>query len=98
MFEENRQSKPFFFFSSIGNYTGVSASTPRDFLEKLAEVDAKCIEFHMSRGDFQKWFRDVWHMEEIAEQIDKIKHLGLRGDAMRSILISILGKSLNNEM
>ena len=45
----------FYFFTSIGNYTGENAASLEEFVRKIKEVDAKSLEFHLYRGDFEKW-------------------------------------------
>ncbi len=41
------------------NYTGVSASSLKEFMEKIMEVNVKSLEFHQGRGDFEKWIAKV---------------------------------------
>lgn len=75
------KEKAFYFFTSIGNYTGESASV-EDFLEKIKEIDSKSLEFHLYRGDFEKWIREVWGYEELAEKISKIEKLNLKREQL----------------
>ena len=49
----------FYFFTSIGNYTGENAASLEEFVKKIVEVDIKSLEFHFHRGDFQKWMAEV---------------------------------------
>jgi hypothetical protein len=53
------REKAFYFFTSIGNYTGKSASSLKEFMEKINEVNVKSLEFHLYRGDFEKWINEV---------------------------------------
>jgi len=53
------REKAFYFFTSIGNYTGESASSLKEFMEKINEVNLKSLEFHLHRGDFEKWIAEV---------------------------------------
>jgi hypothetical protein len=53
------REKAFYFFTSIGNYTGESASSLKEFMEKINEVNVKSLEFHLYRGDFEKWIDEV---------------------------------------
>lgn len=76
------KEKAFYFFTSIGNYTGESASSVEDFLEKVKEIDSKSLEFHLYRGDFEKWIREVWGYEELAEKISKIEKLNLKREQL----------------
>lgn len=71
------KEKAFYFFTSTGNYAGKSASLVEDFLRKVKEIDSKSLESHLYRGDFEKWIREAWGYEELAEEISKIKKLNL---------------------
>jgi len=53
------REKAFYFFTSIGNYSGVSAASLKEFVEKVNEVNIKSLEFHLYRGDFEKWLDEV---------------------------------------
>jgi hypothetical protein len=48
-----------YFFTSIGNFTGESASSLAEFVEKVTEIDSASLEFHLLREDFQKWTIDI---------------------------------------
>ena len=53
------REKAFYFFTSIGNYTGESAASLKEFMEKINQVNVKSLEFHLYRGDFEKWITEV---------------------------------------
>jgi len=76
----------FYFFTSIGNYTGVSAASLEEFVEKIREVNIKSLEFHLYRWDFEKWATEVLEDEKLAEQIKSVRTLGVTGDALRDQL------------
>jgi len=84
------REKAFYFFTSIGNYIGEKASSIEEFLEKIREIDIKSLEFHISRGDFEKWFRDVWGLEELAARIEHIRKMGIKGENVRLYLYNVL--------
>ncbi len=42
------------------------------------------MEFHLNRGDFKKWIREVWNYKELAEKISKIEKLNLKGEQLRT--------------
>jgi hypothetical protein len=88
------KEKAFLFFSSIGNYTGESAASIEDFLEKIVRVDIKPIEFHFYRGDFEKWFAETIGDKELAEQIKKLKDQNFAGEKLRSQLHLLVRKSI----
>ena len=80
------REKAFYFFTSIGNYTGVSASSLKEFMEKIDEVNVKSLEFHLYRGDFEKWVNDVLQDGELARDIRRLQRLNLMGEPLRTQL------------
>ncbi|MEM3576946.1 MAG: DUF5752 family protein [Candidatus Bathyarchaeia archaeon] len=86
------REKAFYFFTSIGNYTGVSACSLKEFLEKINEVNVKSLEFHLHRGDFEKWINEVLEDKELAEEIGKIQKMNLAGENLRNQLYMVISK------
>ncbi len=82
----------FYFFTSIGNYTGENAVSLGDFVKKIEEVNVKSLEFHFHRGDFEKWVAEVLEDGELARQIKSLKNLKPVGDTLRSRLHLIVSK------
>jgi len=83
---------PFHFYVGVGDYTGISAVSYKDFLKSIKQVEAKSLSFHVDRGDFQKWVLDVLKDKKLAKEIEKIKDQKLQGQALRKHLYSILSK------
>jgi hypothetical protein len=88
------REKAFYFFTSIGNYTGKSASSLTEFMEKISEVDVKSLEFHFYRKDFEKWFAEVLQDEVLAGELRKLHTLNLTGEPLRSHLYEIVATRL----
>jgi len=88
------REKAFYFFTSIGNYTGENAASLKEFVEKINEVNIKSLEFHLYRGDFEKWISEVLQDEELAEEIRKIQKFNLTGDALRNQLYTTVSRRL----
>jgi len=80
------REKAFYFFTSIGNYTGVSASSLKEFMERIGEVNVKSLEFHLYRGDFEKWMAEVLQDTELASDIRRLQKLSLTGNGLRDQL------------
>jgi alpha-amylase len=80
------REKAFYFFTSIGNYTGISASSLKEFMEKIGEVNVKSLEFHLQRGDFEKWIAEVLQDAELASEITRLQKLNLTGNGLRDQL------------
>lgn len=90
--KELSKEKAFYFFTSIGNYTGESATSLEDFLKKIECIDIKSIEFHFHRGDFEKWVAEIIGDKELAEQIKKLKDQDITGENLRNQLHQIISK------
>jgi len=90
----------FYFFTSIGNYTGENAASLEEFVDKVREVNVKSLEFHFYRGDFEKWVAEVLEDGELAEEIKNLKNLKPVADALRSqfyLLVSRRFEKLKSE-
>lgn len=83
------ESEGFHFYLAIGEPTGETAVSLADFVEKLAVVDVKSVNFHYPRKDFEKWIRGVFGDVELALRLGRIGkvRLGVRGEALRSEII-----------
>jgi len=88
------REKAFYFFTSIGNYTGISASSLKEFMEKIKEVNVKSLEFHLYRGDFEKWINEVIEDAVLADEIRKLKTLNLTGEKLRNQLYMTVAREL----
>ena len=88
------REKAFYFFTSIGNYTGESASSLKEFMEKINEVNVKSLEFHLYRGDFEKWIDEVLEDAQLADEIRKLKRANLTGESLRNQLYAVVAKEL----
>jgi len=90
------REKAFYFFTSIGNYTGESAASLKEFLEKINEINVKSLEFHLYRGDFEKWIAEVLEDKDLAEEIRKLQGHGLTGDGLRVQLYTTVSERYKN--
>ena len=85
---------PFYFFTDIGQYTGTHAMSLMDFYTKLRRLDTKSIDFHMNRGDFQNWIRDIGGFTSLVRDLDRLMKRGLDGEYLRSRFIILLQRAL----
>jgi hypothetical protein len=88
------REKAFYFFTSIGNYTGTSASSLKEFMDRVNEVNVKSVEFHLYRGDFDKWIDEVLLDPELAGDVRRIQRLNLTGDSLRNQLYATVSRRL----
>ncbi len=88
------REKAFYFFTSIGNYTGVSASSLKEFMEKINEVNVKSLEFHLQRGDFEKWIDEVLQDKGLAEGVKRLQKVNFAGEVLRNQLYTTVSRHL----
>ena len=86
------REKAFYFFTSVGNYTGMSAASLKEFMDRVNDVNAKSLEFHLQRGDFEKWVEDVLQDKDLALEIKRLQRFNLMGDALRNQLRAIVSR------
>ena len=90
------REKAFYFFTSIGNYTGESASSLKEFMDKINEVNVKSLEFHFYRGDFEKWIAEVLEDKDLAEEVRKLHGYSSTTDKLRIQLYTTVSKRYKN--
>ncbi len=90
-------NEPFLFYSNTGekNFTGIMAWSLKGFTKALREVNVKSIEFHDSRGDFERWAEKSLHDKTLTEQLRKIRLSKLRGKMLRESLIKVVKERFN---
>jgi hydrogenase maturation factor HypF (carbamoyltransferase family) len=84
----------FYFFTSVGNYTGQSAMSLEEFANKIREDETTSLEFHLYREDFEKWTAEVLEDSELTEKISDLKNLEPVRSALRDQLYLIVSKRL----
>ncbi|MEM4701658.1 MAG: DUF5752 family protein, partial [Candidatus Bathyarchaeia archaeon] len=82
-------NEPFLFYKGVGeeNFTGVMAWSLKGFIKALQKAEIKSIEFHNSRGDFERWAEHSLHDKVLAEKLMEIRLSKLKGQALRKALI-----------
>jgi len=90
------REEAFYFFTSIGNYTGQSASSLDEFLQKIKEVNIKSLEFHLYREDFEKWIAQTLGDAKLAEDIKGLRNMKVVGNALRDRLYFLVSRRLKD--
>jgi hypothetical protein len=88
------REEAFYFFTSIGNYTGVSASSLDEFEQRLKDVDLKSLEFHLFREDFEKWIAQTLGDDKLAAEIKFLRAQKITGNALRDRLDFVVSRRL----
>jgi len=89
------REEAFYFFSSIGNYIGENAASLEEFSQKIKEVNARSLEFHLYRGDFEKWINEVLGDAGLAERIKELRNQKLAGNPLKDQLYLVVLKRYN---
>ena len=81
--------KGFHFYSSIGNYTGITATSLSEFALKLQTISTESITFHFRRKDFQNWIKYTIGDAALAGRISNAKQ-GQSAEDLRKEIIEIV--------
>jgi len=84
----------FLFFTDIGQYTGEFAQSLEDFYNKLGKVPLKSLDFHLRRGDFEKWVRETLRDGYLADRISRMNK-STQIEKLRATLKRIVKRRLN---
>jgi hypothetical protein len=74
--------KAFHFYAGIGKPLNVYAHDLLEFCDKVSQVEAESVEFHLSRGDFEAWFNALGD-EELARKIALLKGRKMKAEELR---------------
>jgi len=65
--------RAFFFYEDVGKPTGDFAVSLSDLCSKINNVNPKSLTFHMKRGDFENWVRDIIADVELSNRMKQLK-------------------------
>ena len=80
----------FNFYVDIGEPLGFTAQTLEEFYRLIKQVCSDSLEFHLYRGDFEKWLGEVLKDSELAEEIGSLKMTELKGEDLRKALLKAI--------
>ena len=86
------RNEAFYFFTSIGNYTGQHAGSLQEFMQKIGEIDIKSLEFHLYRQDFEKWIAQTLGDARLAAEIKNLRSRKVAGNLLREQLYSVVSR------
>src|SRR5438876_22039 len=92
--QERQPEEAFYFFVEVGRPTGTSATSLDDFITKLRSVEIQSVEFHTSRGDFERWIQMLGD-DRLSGQLGKVKEDGLAQEDLRKRTIDVLEARYN---
>ncbi len=81
--------KAFHFHLEVGQYLDVYAESLSDFVDKIQRIDSKSIGFHLNRGDFEHWIRDLGD-PELSKKVSLVRGANLSGENLRKEVYEIV--------
>lgn len=86
--------KGFTFFYEFARPTNVTTHDLFEFADALNTVQIKSLQYHMERGDFERWLSQVLGDKKLASKISYVAKENLAGEKLRKKLVSIVGARL----
>jgi DNA-binding Lrp family transcriptional regulator len=80
----------FYFYSGVDMPLGFYAQSLEEFYRLIKEVCSESLEFHLYRGDFEKWLKEVCKDEDLAKAFGTSKEEELKGEELRKTLLKAL--------
>lgn len=84
------EPKQFYFCDAQGRYLGRAAANLWEYREAIRDVPAESLEYHLTRGDFERWLTTVLHDDELARRLHKLNSRKLTGEALRAALLEVV--------
>ncbi|MBS7633220.1 glycoside hydrolase family 57 protein [Candidatus Bathyarchaeota archaeon] len=77
--------EPFLFFTGVGeeHFTGTMSWSLKGFPEVLKKVSVNSIEFHIKRGDLEKWAEKSLSDDALAKRLRKLRLSKLKGEQLK---------------
>jgi hypothetical protein len=82
--------KAFNFYVNVDKPLGFSAQSIAEFYRIVKQVIVDSVDFHLYRGDFERWVGDVLMDQVLADEVDEIEGYGLNGEDLRKALLRII--------
>lgn len=96
-FRKLSAEEAFYFFTSIGNYTGESAASLEEFAKKIKEISIESLKFHLYRRDFEEWMSGTLGDEKLAKDIENLRNRKTSEKNLRSQLYQIILNRLEKQ-
>jgi len=87
-------NEPFLFYTGVGkdNFTGTMAWSLKGLIKNVQKISLKSLEFHNSRGDFERWAEKSLCDRALMEKLKKIRLSKINGEKLRKSLIVVAQK------
>jgi len=80
----------FHFYMGVGQPTGFSAESLKEFYEIIKRVTVDSVDFHLYRGDFENWIKAAFKDASLADKLASLKSAGLKGEELRTEIVAAI--------
>jgi predicted transcriptional regulator len=84
------EDKTFSFYVDVDKPLGFSANSLEEFYRSVKHLCSDALDFHLYRGDFENWLRDVVGDSDLALGVSDLRIEGLRGEELRKGLLKVI--------
>jgi len=85
-------AKRFYFCDTAGRFIGITAASLAEFNDVLNDLPLLSLDYHLHRGDFERWVRNVLRDEDLAHRLRKIARWKLQGEEVRAEVVIAVGE------
>lgn len=82
--------KAFNFYVGMDKPLGFTAQSLEEFYRLVKQVCSDSLDFHLYRGDFENWLRDVLGDVPLAQEIGKLKAAELKSEELRKAILKTI--------
>ncbi|UCH31549.1 MAG: glycoside hydrolase family 57 protein [Candidatus Bathyarchaeota archaeon] len=82
--------KAFTFFYEFARPTHFVTSNLLEFAEVLKKINVQSLQYHMERGDFERWLSQVLGDKKLAQRIASIAQENIFGEKLRKRILTIV--------
>jgi alpha-amylase len=87
--------KPFRFFYEFARPTKWTTHDLLEFAKALNSVPDQSLQYHVERGDFERWLSQVLGDKKLAQRIQSVSKEKLTGEILRKNLVTIVNARVN---
>ena len=80
----------FHFYTGFDQPSGFSAKSAKDFYEIVRRVDVGALDFHLYRGDFEKWIKSTLKDTMLGDEFANLKKATLKGEELRQSMLKVI--------
>ena len=82
----------FHFYTEIGQPTGFSAESLKDFYEIIKRVAVESLEFHLYREDFENWIKSAFEDKTLANNLARLRNANVKGEDLRKGIMTAMAE------